>query len=163
MTRRRFLPLAAALAALLLAAALPAAAQAPPPPNWPENGRLYACSYTLGNGAQETRVATFSQLQAESHKFGDGNELKRGRLIQYIRSYWNPQTVLDQRVTLAYKPLELPSPSPGASRIELTVNGAGIQCKNFINFADINLHFGQCSNGTVMNCTRCGFFFGRCP
>lgn len=163
MTRRRFLPLAAALAALLLLAALPAAAQAPPPPNWPENGRLYACSYTLGNGAQGTAVVTFAELQAQSHQFGDGNELKRGRLIQYLPSYWNPQTTLNDRVSLAYKPFELPNPPYGGTRFELTVTDKAIQCRNFVNYFDFNLEFQQCSNGTVMWCSLCNYGVYACP
>jgi hypothetical protein len=150
--------LAAALFALLAAAALPAAAQSP---DWPENNFLYNCSYTLGNGAQGTAVVKFTNLPAQSIVFPDGNQLKRGRLVQYIPGISNPQTTLDDRADLAYKPAELPSP-PYGTRFELTLPDDGIQCKNFVNFFDFNLHFSQCSNGTVMNCSRCGYPFPAC-
>lgn len=151
------------LVAALLALALPAAAQ--PAPNWPENNWRYNCAYTWPDGSSGTSVIEFQGLWATSHKFGDGNELKRGRLVTYLPSYNNPQTTLNDRVDLAYKPYELPSPLY-KTRFELTLPDAGIQCTNFLNSYDSILTFDQCSNGIYQSCVVCfipGAGFNQCP
>lgn len=138
-----------AVAALLFAAALllPLAADAQPAPNWPENNWIYNCNYTWPDGTTGGSQIYFHDLWATSHKFGDGNELKRGEMTTQL-----PGTTLWTRVDIAYKPYELPNP-PYGTRFEITFVDSGIQCKNFVNYSDVAFTFDQCSNGIVQTCS----------
>lgn len=91
-------------------------------PDWPDNA-TYQCIFQLNDGTVGAIQTTFSRLPKNSHKFGDGNELKRGKLQGGTRP--------PENVTLAYKPRELPPTLPGHTRFEFTLNDRATQCKSF--------------------------------
>jgi hypothetical protein len=112
--------------------------------NWPVANHGYYCSWSKpdpnnpGSTLYGTAIVTFVNLAGNDY-------LRRG----ILRNDYPNGTYSETFVTVT-KPVPL---TVDNTQFELTT-GTGVQCKDFETlFYSTFLHFGQCSNGAVQNCS----------